>query len=414
MAFLDDYRIIASAVNYDPDNANYKAEVRRTWNANMRQVFAAHPWTFARKTATLDLYGDVVGGTVTFTNNLRTVIGVGTAFDVTMEGSYIQNGLTNLKSARWARVGRVFDSTTMYLVDPWVYPTVSTTAYTVRQRYVPMPKDCVNYQNVWDADDKSGTLGYRNAFDAERMWYDEDISGTPRWYTDADSYNPPTPERALTATASNTIPGALVSGRTYVYKYTWYLAGVESGSSPEVEVTLGATDDTVTLTGFEQSGPTDGRYVRIYRAEKDVGVFYRLITTYNLTTYVDDGSITDRTYPYLDGDNIQYIRPYPRYAQGDGGTVQVRYHYMPREIQKDTDYVEAPLDASEAIRALTIADILGRNNAMGQADYWRTIAKERMKALQQHYLTQRPNVIVRRPFVGGNRSFLIGTDPRVV
>ena len=204
-----------------------------------------------------------------------------------------------------------------------------------------------------------------------------------------------------------------MSGRTYVYKYAWFLAGIETGTSPEVEVTLGATDDTVTLTGFEQSGSTDGRYVRIFRAEKDVGIFYRIATSYNISSYVDDGSITDRTYPYLDGNTVQAIRPYPRYGAGTDGSAMVRYHYMPRDIQKDSDYVEAPLDAHEAIRYATVADILGRNNASGQMQHYRDLSNERIRALMRHYLTQQPNVAVRRPFEGGSRAFMIGSDPRV-
>lgn len=415
MSWIADYRWICAQAQYDPDNVNYKAAIREFYNANARRVFTMHPWTFARKVAQIDLYGDITGGTVTLTNGGRTVAGVGTAFTSSMQGMWIQPGLTGFKSKLWAQIGRVLNSTTAYLVSPYVWPSVSGSAYTIRQRSAPMPKDCVNYQDVWDANDKSGILGYRNPFEAERIWYDEDVSGTPRWYTDADPWNPQTPERALTAVQSNTAPGALVSGRTYVYRYTWFLGEVETGASPDVEITITGGNDTVTLSGFEQTGPTDGRYARIYRAEKDVGVFYRITTTYDFTSYVDDGTITDRTYPYMDGNNIQYIRPYPRYAAGDGGSVLVRYHYAPRPIQKDTDYVEMPMDAAEAVKAYTVADVLGSvANAAPQAKYWRDLGDERVRQMMRLYITQRPNVARRRAFVGGRMSYMVGSDPTVI
>lgn len=411
--FGANYRYICSQVDYDPDDTQYRTQVLGFWNAAKRLLFAMKPWTFAEKFAVLSLQGDYATGTAIFTSGSRTVVGSGTAWTTAMEGSYIQTGTSAFSPTRWARIGRVGSATTMFLVDPWPFAGASGVAHTIRQRYVPMPRDCINYENIWNPALAIGEIRYMARAEFERVPMNEETTGTTRVFASAESWTPPTPERALTATLSASA-GTLVDGRTYQFKYTWVIGGTESGASPVVEVTAATATPSVNLTDMQEVGATDGRYLRLYMAEKDVGIYYRVATYSNVSTIAVTAPISDRTYPYMDGAQTQYIQPYPRYGAGDSAEVRVRYHAMPRETQKLSDYEEMPLDAIEAIRATTIADVLGSKAGMvTREDYWRGLAKDRIRQLESHYLVQAPSRIIRRPFDGRSATYLTGSDPSV-
>lgn len=408
------YQYICQLTDHQPDNVAHRQIIYGFLNANVRSLFTRKPWTFARKVAQVTLRGDVVGGTATFTQGSKSVVGIGTAFTSAMEGMWINVGLTDFNPAHWFRIGRVQSTTQAYLDEQWLLPGIGPTTYTLRQRFVAMPRDCVNYQNVWDSQDVQGILGYQRPESADRGWFDESITGTPKWYSDADSWNPRTPDRAPTATLHAAL-GSLVADRPLKYKYTWLVGDTETGASPIVEITPTGTSLQVDLSGFQENlTAADGRKACLYKAD-DTGIFYKL-DEFNGATYVDDGSVAvNRAIPYTDANNRQYIRVYPRLAAGsDDLVVSVRYWFTPRELQKASDYPEMPPDAEEAVKAMTIADVFTKNGNAGQANVWRALAKERIGHLERHYLTQRTSIAVRRPYGQQRSTYMMGTDPVLV
>lgn len=391
---------------FEPENDSYNAQLLGFFNTNLLHVFTMRAWTFARKVAVIPVYADVATGTVTLTNGSRSVVGSGTAWTTAMEGCYLQTGTSAFNPGRWVRIGRVSSATVLLLESPYPFAGVAGVAHTIRQRYVPMPRDCVRYQTVTDANADRGMLAYRNPYEVDRIYLDEDVGGTPFWYTDAPSYNPPTPERALTATL--TAGGALVSGRTYQWKYTWRIGDAETGASNVVEATPSGANLSVNLTGMQEIAGNDGRYLRLYQAEKDVGIFY-LVGEYSAvsagTPIPIADPITDRTTPYVDGNQTQFIRVFPRNNTDSTIYASVRYHYRPREIQKDSDYPDMPTDCEEAITALTIANVLDTQNNPSGAATWRNLAAARIRTMEGTYMAQEPEATVRRTWIGSRGGY---------
>lgn len=401
--------------DYQPNSSAYDTQLLAFYNTNMRAIVRMHPWTFLRRTAVVRLYADYATGTATFTANSRVVTGSGTAWTSTMAGSWIQAATSSFSIRRWHRIGRVASATSLFLEDPFPGVTATGSVFTIRQRFVPMPRDCLNYQTTTDPQQKQGMLWYVPPDEADASMYNEDTTGTPRLYTDADPWSPRTPERALTATLA--AGGSLVAGRVYVYKWTWQVGDTETGSSPTVEATPTGATLKVSLSGFQEiDSAVYGQSAVLYRAEKDVGIFYKLADVTS-DPYVDDGTVTlDRSLTYYDANQRQYIRPFPRLGAGsDELDVNVRYHFLPREIQKDSDYLEMPDDVCDVVRAMTVVDVLRTkaNASAATLDVWGEVVKNGIRSMEKRYMAQAPNTTVRRPFSGGAMRWITGTDPSV-
>lgn len=406
-SFLDSYRLIAARVDFDPDSTQYKGQVKRLYNAHMRHLCALRNWTFMRKVATVTLSADVTTGLVTLTNGSATVTGVGTSWTTAMEGRWINIGTASYNPSTWARIGRVASATSLRLESPWTPATSASTTYTIRQRYVQMPRDCLRYQTVWDEQNDRGMLRYVNPYEADKLYLDPDISGTPFWYTDAPTYHGPTPDRA--PTAALVAGGTLSTSISYTYKYTWTIGGCETGSSADVTATPTAGNQTIRLTGLQEVSGTDGRYLNVYRSESDVGVFYKLGTYSNVTQIDDDGSVTpDRTTPYFDGNESVFVRVFPRNSNTTDVVASLRYQYVPREIQKDSDYPDIPNgDALDAIQCFTIADLIAKAGNDAIAETWRKQAQARIRELERVALDQEPQETVRRTWWGSRRGYRV-------
>lgn len=406
------YRFICQMTGFDPESSAYKTQIMAYWNSATRDLFGRHPWNFAMRLATVNVNPDYTTGTCTFTSGSNELTGSGTAWTQKMEGAYIHTGLTSLNPTGWRRIGRYSSATSMYLEEDWPSPTVAASTHTIRQLYVAMPKDCKKYQLLTDEHTDKGMLYYQAPAAVDRRYLDPDVTGTPRWFTDAPDLNPRTPERALTATLA--AGGSLTSGRTYIYKYTWFVGDIETGCSPTVSATPSGGNLTVALSGFQEISPlSDGRIAYLYRAESDVGIFYRLAQVSSAGgTLTDDGTTytPDRANPYVDGNRVQMIRVYPRLGTGDSTvTHTIRYWAFPREVQKDSDYFEMPQDAEEAVKAMVIANILRSvGGSSGQAEHWERVATERIRVLEKHELSQKPNEIVRGAFGHARSGWILG------
>lgn len=405
-------RYVKQVTGYEPQSDTYDAQLVGFWNARQTELFGIAEWNFAMRLATLSVQPDYATGLCTFTNGSNELSGSGTSWTTAMEGSYIQAATSSFSPAGWRRIGRVASTTSAYLEEDWDLPTASSSAHTIRQLFVPMPKDCKNYRMVTDDQGDRGMLRYVSPGEADRSYLDNDTTGTPCWYTDGPDLNPRTPERALTASLSATA-GTLTVGRTYYYKYTWYVGGIETGCSPVVSQTPSVGNQTIALSGFQEISPlADGRVAYLYRAD-DVGIYYRIATVSSAGgTYNDSGTAPDRSIPYLDGNRRQFVRVYPRLGAGESAdTYTIRYQCYPRELQKDSDYPEMPGDAVEAVRAQVIADVLRSvAGASGSAEHWEALAKDRIRTLQKTEIAQKPINLVRGAQYADNRPFrVLGT-----
>ena len=397
----DMYRSLCFHLQYDPQNVGHKLSFYRQLNEEALSLYQRAHWKWNNAKSYVYARGDVTTGTATFTRGSRVVTGVGTSWDVTHEEFWIAPG-TSPQEQEFVRVGRVASSTQILLVDPYPSPTISS-SYVLRQRYIPLPRDVLTYDGMLCRVNNIGDLTFRSTAEMDAEYLRTSETGTPWVYGPASpppwregATQPDTPISAPTLT--QTAGGSLTALGTFRYKYTWVMNGVETGASPEASITLTAGNQTVQLANLEEVGALQGRYARLYRANDSTGIFYRVGTNTTVdpttTPVSDDGSQTDYTRPYLEGSQRQYLRVWPRTSENKLA-LELTYQALPRMIQKDSDYLDMPLDAQNAVLWATVATFARAMGKGGLAAEMRNLAD---KAVNQLLLTgthERPQAMVR-------------------
>lgn len=107
----------------------------------------------------------------------------------------------------------------------------------------------------------------------------------------------PAPDAPTSFTGSTT-GGGLTGGATYRYRITYLDAnGQESSASSEVEITLGAGEDTVTIGGLAtETAGSDWTQRVVYRTEANGSTFYRIgSTTATTSTAAIVDNVADAT-----------------------------------------------------------------------------------------------------------------------
>lgn len=394
---LDLYRDNCVLLQFDPQNTGDKLAFYRMLNVKMLELYQQEPWKFAMATGYVTAYGDYTTGTALFTSGNRVVTGTGTAWaSANAESAWIAPG-TNPTEDQWVRIGRVASDTQILLVDPYPFATTTSASYTIRWRFAPLPRDVLSFRGITARVNNFGPLKFISDVSAQSNYLDLITTGNPIMYTPAvppqwrrGAGIPDSPATAPTLTASL---GAGLSPGVYQYRYTWYMNGIETGSSPIASITIsGAINNQVQLSGLEQVGALQGRYARIYRADA-TGIFYRIadVTT---TTYTDDGSTTDYTLPYYEGARTQYVRFYPR-PTVTSFLVDLLYHARPRLVQKDSDYLDMPLDAESAVLYGAIASIAAGRNKPAIAAKYDQFWQRQIDLLRRTELTETPDLMTR-------------------
>lgn len=410
------FRSAAFHLQFDPDNTGYKKTFYRVLNEQAEDFYNRCRWSWNAAVGYVYARGDYSTGTATLTQNSRVVTGSGTSWNETHEGMWIGAG-TSPSEVDYVRIGRVASATQILLVDPYAPTTASSSAYVIRQRYIPLPRDVLAYDGMVARATNYGPLRFFTEGEAEDMFLRPGDGGNPVAFTPAvpppwrlGATQPDSPATAPTLTAA--AGGSLTSGATYRYKYTWVMNGIETGASPEAEVTVTAPNLTTTLSNLELIGAVQGRYARIYRADS-TGIFYRVgdVTTLGATTTptTDDGTLTDYTRPFYEGGQIKYIRVWPRTSETKL-ELELRYQARPRLIQKDSDYLDMPIDAQNAVLFGTISAMARAYNKGAVAAQLQKAADAAMDQAQRTGLVARPaQMVVQRN--GGMWDRQIGYGP---
>ena len=396
------YRSFCFHLQYDPQNSGHKTSFYRQFNEEALHLYQRAHWKWNNAKAWVYARGDVTTGTATFTRGSRVVTGVGTSWDVTHDEFWISPG-TDPQEQEFVRVGRVASSTQVLLVDPYPSPTI-TTSYVMRQRYIPLPRDVLAYDGMVCHVNNFGPLAFCSSSEMDAYYMRPSEAGTPRAFGPASA--PPwrpgatQPDTPITSpTLTQVAGGSLSALGTFRYKYTWVMNGVETGASPEAEITLTAGNQTVQVSNLEEVGALQGRYARLYRANAANGIFYRVGTNttsdYTTTPVSDDGSQTDYTKPYNEGSQTQFVRVWPLTSENKL-TMEVTYQALPRPIQKDSDYPDMPIDAQSAVLWATVASFA---RAMGKGGLAAAMQDRADKAVNQLLALgthERPQTMVRR------------------
>lgn len=404
----EEFRSACFHLQFDPQNVGHEMSFYRVLNEQALLFYQRCHWKWNNATGWVQARGDYSTGTMTLTQNSRVVTGVGTTWSPDFEECWIAPGTDPSESA-WVRIGRVASTTQILLVDPYPFTTASASAYIIRQRYIPLPRDVLAYDGMTARNNDFGPLEFVSGGQAEAYYLRTKDTGTPyvfmpgnvpAWRVGATYPDTPSAAPTLTEVAG----GSLTALGTYSYKYTWVMNGVETGASPAASITLTAGNQTVRLSNLEQIGALQGRYARIYRAEVAstglVGIYYRVgdvTTTDAIATPTDDlGTLTDYTKPYYESAQTQYIRVWPRTSDLKF-ELELRYQARPRTVQKRSDYLDGPPDAQNAILYGTIAAMARAMNKGGVANTYQNMADGMVDQLQRTGLSERPQQMLVKP-----------------
>lgn len=387
----ENLRLIATKLDWDPESTKVRQETVRVVNEQAQLLVSKLPWNFAMRTATIRARSDQTFGRVSITSGTRTLTGTNTYWSQECENAWVL-----LSDDVWYRVGRYASTGTLYLDIPFAGTTMASEKYRLRFRFAALPPDCVSYYNLEARSADRGQIAFMSRNREEYVYLDEDTAGTPTRFTEADDWTPRSPDRPLTAAA--VAGGSLVSDRTYRYLYTYKVNGVESAANyPYVEVTPSGANLSVTLSGFLDVNTTDGRQYVLYRAESDVGIFYRIATGITSGSYTDTGAAADRDAPLLTNGKHHYIRFYPRPSvlsapetqkggiSFDYEDFEVRYHARPRPIAKDSDFPEIPEDFHDVLVNYTLADLFTKHGSPEQGAFYLRLATDREKLMRARY-----------------------------
>jgi hypothetical protein len=417
----DHYKTCAYVLDYDPESTGYKQGWYRILNMKLSEFCRLRAWRFLETKTTITARGDYTTGTASFTNGSRTVTGSGTTWTTTMEEAWIAPG-SDPAPGDFVRIGRVASTTTIYLPEAYTGSTAAGSAYTIRYRYHKLPDDCLDMHALVARVQLYGKLSYVSTPTEAQVFYNEKITGKPLAFTPANPepwqrglVMPPTPTHAPTVSYT-AAASTLTVNTVYQYCYTWVMNGVESGCSPIAEATPTGGTPTVRLTAFDRVGATEGRYIRIYRAIKNDGVFYKIadVTT---TPYDDSGTANDETMVYYENSIPQHIRFYPRPGTDDTYPVELTYQQRPRDVQKDSDRLPLPPDAEQYVIYSTIAELArSKAGAAAVAAQYDRQAALALARCEKFYIDYVPNTMDRTGAIEPDfaaRTQILGI-PRIV
>ena len=413
---LQMYNEASMHLQFQPNAATWKQAFYSMLNQQAVMLYQRAHWKWNNGVYYLYLYADYTTGTMTITQGSQVVTGVGTTWESHMENAWIAPG-TDPSDGEFVRIGRVDSTTQINLPAPYARATQTDTSYVIRWRFYPLPRDVLVFDGMTARTNNFGPLSYISAQEAETLFFNTKDTGTPNFFTPgipnrwALGQNGPTPP-ANAPTCTAVAGGSLTVNTTYTYKYTYYSNGVESGASGTATATTAGANLTIRLTGLERVGATDGAYARIYRAGPD-GLFYKIADHSGSSTYDDDGSDISYSVPYNESGLTQYVRFYPR-TTTDDFEIEMRYQAIPRTIQKDSDYLEMPLDAQMVVEYGAVAALARAMNKGGIATQYQGLADRLTDQLQRTETAERPQLMARAPtysYGRGNRWYPIVTNP---
>lgn len=382
-------RQVCGLLDFDPEEPKYARLVLSYVNSVYQGIFASKPYTFAMAEAEVALLPDDTTGTVTVTSGSRVVTGVGTLWGARHEGAWIY-----LPDAQWYRVALVNSTLQILLHLPYQGANAVGATFTLRQRYVAMPRDIVDYHGFTCRDANRREIRFLSPAEEQHYVLTDEDSGPPSLVTDAPPWSPRTPNVAPTLTVVTGV-GSLVPGRTYRYCVTHRLAGVESGPSLIAEVTIpsAAGNYSVRITSMEASLAAP-QTVQIYRADGSDASLYFLTGVRAVAAYDDDGASTDPEYPLVDEANHVYVRFWPRPTESE--TVTVRYHFRPRKLLKPSDVPELPTHHHEALVWGAALRLFKKNGDDVGVRLAQGMLKEKMDEIEARHLTRVQDIAVRQ------------------
>lgn len=394
---------IGNILDYNPDVQEYTDEVTNIINDVYLEMFAEHPWKFAQKIFEADIYADVTA-TDGIINNNAIVSTAAAAFEDWMEGNVLEiAGSTNLDGEY--DIAKVVDSTNAYLNGYTGDGSGDTgVTFTIKQRYVDLPEDCVDVVNVFIRDyTRVEEQQVASVPRLEDEWNTLDVQdvGTPRGWIQYDDVIVEAPVRAPTLTDGGAGVLGVPDTGTYEVAYTFIYQNRESALSPSAEIAMTAGDEIdvselpvfVANTGYEK---------QLYFKHPDTEAWYKAktaavdetTTTATLDVEVNWTARSERALEH--GGQYQRIRLYPR--QSAAYPLRVRYHYRAPKLIEDVDIPALPTSNHKYLVDRACEELFAKHNNLSQSEMYRTKAERGFLKLKNRFLTEEATFWVKKPF----------------
>lgn len=417
---------IFDQMDYFPDLQQYRDSVVRRINERYQEINDTAHWLFLQKEHPLQLRKDIIATTATYdasTNDVKlTVDGTNKRKLATASGSDLsfsfemQGALLIIGTAEYRIIG-VANELTLF-VEPLDGASELTAAaelkdFTIRFDRYRMPEDCIEVLGFTDRDDDRGRLLYIDRRREEFAYLDRDNKGDPSTAVDDDFVLDDPPLNTPTAVASAGA-GDLIGGEKYEYKYTIWQEGRETPPSLKVQVTLGAADNTVTLSNIDNTGwydayPTQrdsGRIKLIYRRNVTRDTKWILIDALTAlevskTDIHEQPNIVFDGYPF--NDSFKYLSPSELERWEDAGPTQyirfwyrpdtdkrihMRYHFRPKDLVADNDAPQWPRQYHMLIVHLVLQDMFLQMQDTVQSQLFERRANMILEQMRRRYLSR--------------------------
>ena len=402
---LKDIRVmIGSIVDYDPDVQTYRDEVNQILNQVYLEFFTDRPWSFAQDNIDLQVYRDVTDNAGTLVAGSGIITGAGGLFLTSwMQGMILEISNTTNDNGEYI-IQKVLGAGSVILEDFIAVDNVAATAvFTVKQRYIDMPQDCVMPVSIGI---RGITQGPNTHFDAISRLRDEQlnlllsVTGLPtNWilYDESNVFQPVTPPSlGLVAGATWSEVG------TYYAKYTFVEGTRESAPSPEGSVVVvGATN--LNATALQDTGVSSGTTKRMYLKTPTSLAYYHVSNADALETGAAVTNLAlDATYLSKgvrlpeNGGNYQRIRLYPR--QDTDYVVNIRYLKSPDMLIEDSDTPDFPVAHHRYLVYRSCEELFVKHDNLAHSQLYRKKADAELLRIEQRFLTTGAQMWVKEAF----------------
>ncbi|MCP4307315.1 MAG: hypothetical protein GY788_21085 [bacterium] len=403
---------IERALTYSPGVKAHREHIKDRVNDALREFVMSQRWTFRERWAELqcpsdrtfaDTVSTVAAGSITFTDGCDPdefhFLQAWSAGVIDASAHYPNDPSTGGPGqvVGYHAVERAVESSGDLVVYPdpgWPGAPLTADENVVLRVYrYALPWDVSDILDIMDRDGDRGSLRYISSAREGRLMFNSDEVGTPhsylldpvaryntiqldgarnastfrRWgYTQIPA--PWTPDVVLTDEGAGSLPAG-----TYEYCYTWEYAGLESGPSEVLSITVTGGSSTIRMSNMETAGSDeDGRFRNVYR-RVDEGPWERVAVltdpadTLNNDTSTVPNAPAARRYrrEFPQGRTRFWIRLFPRPSVDT--RLEVRYLASPTMLDHDEDQVQLVPDDVQPILVHMVARDLFASFENGQS-----------------------------------------------
>ena len=468
--------MVGNILDYNPNVQAYNTEINRILNEVYLEFMTTQPWVFTQQTLDINTMPDATQTNLTITpqstnsllfNSITGVnftTGIGATFNaaqMSREGNHliIQTDTDNLNIGEYVIDKLQFNGLAAYVskqsttansqLVTWKGQAgqARTITATAQQRYLPMPKDCLNILSVGirnQNEPNGGSNALGHMYNLTRRRDEEldlrfDLTGTPTEWVAYDqapngyqdyTHFVPRAGKDFNVTLSSHTPGWPLGKYEFKFAYQWH--GIEGPMSDGQLITISeanqrpvfATADTA-LLGIR--GLRKRVYVRLASVTGKDGatheeLFFRDLGDVWFNSYTNVGSIQNPGFIIDDAtisvawpqnefpiDSVDKLFTIPRHHHPTTSRwrirlyprptvetpIRIRYVSIPAELQDDFDQPKCPIDCHRYIVYRAIEEALCKHDNDDKSVLYKRKADRELQKIEEKHLTQRSGVYIK-------------------